>query len=112
MAKKDDKIFQLVTGVGWTILGLLGWSLDRQFSNFQGRVAGIESAIQNLSSTQSNITTSVAELSAHSQERGRILDSLGESQRAYGSQLDKISVIVNELLEIRREERRSNNGKK
>lgn len=102
-----DKFVQFVAPLAWIILGLLGWSLDRQIAEFQNKISAVDAAVSTVAGSQAAMVTDIAEIKVRQQDGTTKLSDLSTVTRERGNQIERMSVQVGELLESRREERKS-----
>lgn len=105
-----DKVVQFLAPVAWVVLGLLGWSLDAQIGDFKDKIGSVETNVDRLTQQHASVVTDVAEFKVRQEGVQDRLGELSVQGRERGNQIERMNVIVNELLEIRREERQSSNG--
>lgn len=113
MAEKNDgaltydKVLQLAAPLAWIVLGLLGWSLDNQIGDFKSKLSSVETSVGQLSDQQTHLGNTIAEIRVRSEETGKQVAANSAEARERGNQIERMSVIVNELLADRRDERRA-----
>lgn len=102
-----DKVIQLAAPLAWVFLGLLGWSLDSQIGDFKNKLASLETSVGALTDQHTTVANSVAEIRVRTEESGKQLAAVSTESHHRGNQIERMSVIVNELLEVRRDERKA-----
>ena len=102
-----DKVLQLAAPLAWIVLGLLGWSLDNQIGDFKSKLSSVETSVSQLNEQQSGISNTISEIRVRAEETGKQVAAVSAESRERGNQIERMTVIVNELLEVRRDERKS-----
>lgn len=97
-----DKILQFIAPFAWIVLSLLGWSLDRQVTDFQSKISVVENSLTHITNSNTELVTGITEIRVRSIDTAKDVERLAVTTEQRGNQIERLTAIVNQSLEVKR----------